>query len=316
VGAATRARDRQEIQPWRHVSLPGVLCARAVGSLTSLPRRTTLAGSTRKSRRRASPAERSLDHVIGPLEERRRGIVRPRALAVLRLMTNSTVVGRSMDWSLRHTAAHAPVEVVRPSGLKLLAVGYTAWFATLKRHYRWPRPKRTSACISSSPCTRNGAIRFRTSSRRGRDLESSLLHCRCRYCGRGYTTRYGIPYLLRDENVAYSPKAERPAHLTGEVPTDQRIDRVLRASYPKFLTSSDRPGVRLVGIDPTTAFTVRHLRHHGLEVLGVGTTVERWVGREIQGAPIEPLEAAVDSTAPVVRAPSCPDRSARARCCG
>jgi SAM-dependent methyltransferase/uncharacterized protein YbaR (Trm112 family) len=135
---------------------------------------------------------------------------------------------------------------------------------------------------------------------RGRDLESSLLHCRCRYCGRGYTTRYGIPYLLRDENVAYSPKAERPAHLTGEVPTDQRIDRVLRASYPTLLTSSDRPGVRLVGIDPTTAFTVRHLRHHGLEVLGVGTTVERWVGREIQGAPIEPLEAAVDSTAPVV----------------
>ncbi|HEY7650706.1 MAG TPA: methyltransferase domain-containing protein [Methylomirabilota bacterium] len=124
---------------------------------------------------------------------------------------------------------------------------------------------------------------------RGRDLESSLLHCRCRYCGRSYTTRYGIPYLLRDT-----------ARLIGGVPTDQRIDRVLRASYPKLFTSSDRPGVRLMGIDPTTAFTVRHLRHHGVEVLGVGTTVERWVGREIHGAPIERLEAAAETSAPVV----------------
>src|SRR5262245_7824043 len=124
---------------------------------------------------------------------------------------------------------------------------------------------------------------------RGRDLETSLLHCRCRYCGRSYPTRYGIHYLRRE-----------PAPSTGEVPSDQRIDRVLRASYPMLLASSDRPRVHLVGIDPTTAFTVRHLRQHGVDVLGIGTTVERWMGREIHGEPIEPLEAAAESTAPVI----------------
>ena len=40
-----------------------------------------------------------------------------------------------------------------------------AWFGVSRHRYRWPDPNSTSAWISSSPSTKNGAIRFRTSSR-------------------------------------------------------------------------------------------------------------------------------------------------------
>ena len=130
------------------------------------------------------------------------------------------------------------------------------------------------------------------------NLDLSLLHCQCRHCGRSYKTRYGIPYLLRDGNATYSPKPKLP--IVNTIPADHRIDQVLRASYARLHERGARPALRLFGVDPATAFTVRHLRQNGVEVLGVVTTVERWIGLTVEGVAIQALREVARFPEPIL----------------
>jgi SAM-dependent methyltransferase/uncharacterized protein YbaR (Trm112 family) len=131
-------------------------------------------------------------------------------------------------------------------------------------------------------------------------LDTSLLNCQCRGCGRAYKTRYGVPYLLRDENTAYSPKATPPIDRSGEVPADRHINEVLRASYRRLHEAVARPAVRLFGIDPATAFTIRHLKQGGIQILGVVTTTERWAGLRVEGVLIQALPEVARSPEPLL----------------
>jgi SAM-dependent methyltransferase len=120
-----------------------------------------------------------------------------------------------------------------------------------------------------------------------RSLETSLLECRCSDCGRSYMTRFATPYLLLDNNTAYSPKQQRPAHLAADVVAlDRQIDAVLRSSYTALRDLAPGARVQLFGINQATAFTIRHLREHGLTVEAVGTDVGRLVGEQIEGVRI------------------------------
>jgi hypothetical protein len=100
-------------------------------------------------------------------------------------------------------------------------------------------------------------------------------------------TRFATPYLLLDNNTAYSPKQQRPAHLAADVVAlDRQIDAVLRSSYTALRDLAPGARVQLFGINQATAFTIRHLREHGLTVEAVGTDVGRLVGEQIEGVRI------------------------------
>jgi len=58
--------------------------------------------------------------------------------------------------------------------------------------------------------------------------------------------------------------------------------------------------VRIFGVDPGTAFTVRHLKQNGVEVLGVVTTVERWVGLTVENVRIQALREVAQSAEPLL----------------
>jgi SAM-dependent methyltransferase len=116
-------------------------------------------------------------------------------------------------------------------------------------------------------------------------LATSMTSTACDSCGRTYLTRYGNPYLLVDDTATFSPKRERPAHLAETEPLDLRIDAVLSASY-----ADPPPRVALYGVDPTTAFTVRHLQQAEVEVVAATAATDRWNGHLIEGVPIVDLD--------------------------
>ena len=72
------------------------------------------------------------------------------------------------------------------------------------------------------------------------DLEFERLATRCSNCGLDYTTRYGVPYLLRHAQAAFSPQRARPAHLDTDIPVDAHIAAVVDAStaQPRRATHS------------------------------------------------------------------------------
>jgi hypothetical protein len=117
-------------------------------------------------------------------------------------------------------------------------------------------------------------------------LVRSLTSTVCDACGRTYLTRYGNPYLLVDDTATFSPKRQRPAHLAETEPLDIRIDAVLNASY------GDNAALRvaLYGVDPTTAFTIRHLRQADIDVVAATAVSDRWDGRHIEDVPIVGLD--------------------------
>ena len=121
---------------------------------------------------------------------------------------------------------------------------------------------------------------------RSAELDRSLHACRCRSCGRDYPTRFGKPFLLRDHGTAYSPK---PAGTS--VDWTEKMESTIASALGTFRQrAAKRLGsparIIVVGIDPSTEFTVKHLQEQGIEVDSVCSEHLRYVGERIGDARI------------------------------
>jgi hypothetical protein len=120
------------------------------------------------------------------------------------------------------------------------------------------------------------------------DIERTLETCRCASCGHRYTSRFGRAYLMKGNDAGYCPKpADRYAPGWDER-LQARITRALDALCRESDSwlRSDAP-MTLVGVDPSTEFTVRYLRSRGGPHLdAVCSLDDACAGQSIAGLPI------------------------------